>query len=129
MDGLSNGKILGELESDIMEIVWKINEPIPVKIVLGTLKNRRKIAYTTVMTVMSRLVAKGLLKRKTSGKAYVYQATYSKDKFLTRVTRQIIKNFVSSFGDTAIAHFTQEVEKIPEKKRKELLKLLKKSDD
>lgn len=129
MDSLNNGKILGELESDIMETVWKINEPVSVKFVLGTLQNKRKIAYTTVMTVMGRLVEKGLLKRKTSGKAYVYQAAFSKDKFLTRVTRQIIKNFVSSFGDTAIAHFAQEVEKIPEQKRKELLKLLKQSHD
>ncbi len=119
------GKELGELESEIMEIVWQSNEPVSVKAVAEMLQKDRKIAYTTVMTIMGRLVDKGLLKRKESSKAYSYQPAYSKDKFLTRISRQIIKNFVSSFGDGAVAHFAQEVEKIAPKKRKELQKMLK----
>ncbi|MBI3486204.1 BlaI/MecI/CopY family transcriptional regulator [Candidatus Daviesbacteria bacterium] len=119
------GKILGELESEIMEIVWQYSEPVSVRIVTENLQKKRKIAYTTIMTIMARLVDKGLLKRNQAGKAYSYQPTYSKDKFLTRISRQIIKNFISSFGDAAIAHFAGEVEKLAPEKRKELQKLLK----
>lgn len=119
------GKVLGELESDIMEIVWDSKSPIFVRDVTLDLQRNRKVAYTTVMTIMGRLVEKGLLKRATSGKAYTYQPVYSKERFLTRISRQIIKNFVSKFGESAIAHFAQEVEKLAPQKRKQLRKILK----
>lgn len=119
------GKVLGELESEIMEVVWHSPNSISVRYVTEKLQHKRKIAYTTVMTIMGRLVQKNLLKRATSGKAYTYQSAYSKDKFLTRITRQIIRNFISSFGESAIAHFAEEVDKLSPEKQKELRKLLK----
>ena len=128
MNGVNQGKVLGELEAEIMRLVWDAKKPILVKTVTEALQKNRRIAYTTVMTIMGRLVEKGLLKRKPYGKAFLYQAVYSKDKFLTRVTRQIINNFISNFGDAAIAHFAEEIDKIPAQKRKELLEILKKSN-
>lgn len=119
------GKVLGELESEIMEFIWYCPNPISVRDVTENLQHKRKIAYTTVMTVMGRLVEKGLLKRKALRNAYIYQSVYSKDRFLTKIARQIIKNFVSNFGETVIAHFVQEVEKLTSDKRKKLSKLLK----
>ena len=129
MESVNRGKFLGELETEIMEIVWLDNKPISVRDVTQLLQKKRKIAYTTVMTIMGRLVDKGLLKRTTLGKAYCYQATYSKDKFLTKVSKQIIKNFVSNFGESAVANFTQEIAKISPTKRQELIKLLKEADE
>lgn len=119
------GKILGELESDVMEIIWQSKGPISVRTVTQNIQKKRQIAYTTVMTVMGRLVEKGLLKCKKEDKAYTYQPAYSKDRFLTRVSRQIIKNFIASFGETAVAHFAEEVNRLTPTKRKELKKLLK----
>lgn len=118
------GKVLGELESDVMEIIWQSKGPISVRTVTQSLQKKRQIAYTTVMTIMGRLVEKGLLKRQESGKAYIYQPAFSKEKFLSRITRQIIKNFVANFGDGAVAHFAEEVEKLAPEKRKELKKIL-----
>ena len=123
--GQKVGKVLGELESEVMEIVWQYSEPVSVRTVTEILQRKRKIAYTTVMTIMGRLVDKGLLKRKESGKAYMYQPAFSKEKFLTRISRQIIKNFMSSFGDVAVAHFVEEVGKLSSAKRTELRRLLK----
>lgn len=117
-------QLLGQLEKEVMEIIWSSNIPISVKSVHEIISKKRKTAYTTIMTIMGRLTSKGLLKRKEEEKAYLYQSIYSKDKFLTKASQQIIKNFVSSFGDTAIAHFAEEVEKIPEEKRDKLLKML-----
>lgn len=119
------GKVLGELETQIMEIVWEAKEPISVADVVKTLSKKRKIAYTTTMTIMGRLYEKDLLKRSVSGKAYLYKPAYSKDTFLTRVSQQIIKNLVSSFGDSAVAHFAEELEHIPSEKKQKLLKILK----
>lgn len=118
------GKVLGELESEVMEIVWKAEDPVSVSDVLRTLSKKRKIAYTTVMTIMGRLNEKGLLKRQRLGRAYIYQATYSKDTFLSKISRQFLRNFIASFGDTAIAHFTEELDKMPSKKKQKLLSML-----
>ena len=124
MIGNDYGKVLGELETQIMELVWKEKEPVSVADIVQSLSKKRTIAYTTVMTIMGRLAEKGLLTRIPSGKAYLYKPAYSKDKFLTRVSRQIIKNFAASFGDTAIAHFTEELENLPSEKKQRLLKIL-----
>lgn len=119
------GKVLGELETQVMEIIWQVKKPISVSEVVAVLSKKRDIAYTTVMTIMTRLLDKGLLKRTALGKAYVYKPSYSKDTFLTKVSQQIIKNFVSSFGDKAIAHFAQELDKVPPEKKTKLLQILK----
>ncbi len=121
----NSSQFLGELEKEIMDVVWGNPQKVTVRLVYELLKKKRKIAYTTAMTIMNRLVDKKLLKRIPEGKAYFYQAVYSKDKFLTKMSKQIIKNFVSSFGDAAIASFVQEIDKIPVDKKHKLLKLLK----
>lgn len=119
------GKVLGELESEVMEIIWQSSNPVSVRDVTKILQRKRKIAYTTVMTIMGRLSGKGLLKCITSGRAYIYKSAYSKDRFLTKISRQIIKTLQAHFGEAAIAHFAQEVEKLAPQKRKQLRKLLK----
>ena len=126
MDNSHIIQILGELEREVMDVVWKNSSPITVREVLESISKRRQVAYTTIMTIMTRLADKGLLSRKTNGsKAYTYQAVYSKEKFLTKVSKQIIKNFISIFGQAAVAHFAEEIEKIPADKRRKLLKMLK----
>ena len=119
-----SGQFLGELEKEVMDIIWGSSQKVTVRFVYDHLRKRKKIAYTTVMTIMGRLVDKGLLKRDVKGKAYNYFAAYSRDKFLTKATRQIIKNLISNFGDTAIAHFTKELEKVPADKKQKLARIL-----
>ena len=118
-------QILGELEKEVMDVVWKSSSPVTVREVLGKIGKKRKVAYTTVMTIMTRLTNKGLLIRKSdNSRAYAYQAVYSKEKFLTNVSKQIIKNFISIFGQAAVAHFVIEVKKLEPRKKQELLKIL-----
>jgi predicted transcriptional regulator len=51
---------LGPLEQEIMEVVWK-HEALTVRCVFEVLKQDRPIAYTTVMTIMTRLAKKGFI--------------------------------------------------------------------
>jgi predicted transcriptional regulator len=62
---------IGSLEADILAVVWE-KEKTTVRAVYETLRERRTIAYTTVMTVMNNLVKKHLLTQDKSGIAYVY---------------------------------------------------------
>ncbi len=62
---------IGSLEADILAVVWE-QDRTTVREVYEALLQRRKIAYTTVMTVMNNLVKKDLLAQDRSGVAYVY---------------------------------------------------------
>ena len=101
---------LGSLESDIMEIIWK--EPrSSVRLVFDILKKKRDIAYTTVMTIMSRLHAKGILHRRThENGSYIYTPTQSKEKFLDKISEHVIKNLIKNCGEVAVARFIDIVE-------------------
>ena len=118
------GKVLGDLESQVMEIIWQSTEPVSVRKVADILQKQRKIAYTTVMTIMVRLTEKGVLVRHLRKASYLYKPKVTKEQFIARVVHGILSSAVSTLGDGALAHFIKEIQKISPKKRQELLKIL-----
>ncbi len=100
-DGLV--KVLGPLETEIMQILWQ-EERSTVKKVHRKLSAQREIAYTTVMTTMSRLAEKGVLNRHREGLAYVYAPAISEDDFVTMVVRQVLDGLLDDYSDTAIEY-------------------------
>src|SRR3954454_10059932 len=79
---------LYELESEIMEEVWRRQAAadgeleVSVREVLEALNGGpKKRGYTTVMTVMIRLDAKGLLKRRRRGKTDIYRVAVSRERY------------------------------------------------
>lgn len=117
-------RILGELESEIMEIIWQQQAPIAVRDVTQKLQKKRKIAYTTVMTIMGRLLDKGLLTRKPEGLRYLYQPKVSQERFIEKSVHHIFTTTISALGGEAVTHFVKEIQKVSLKKRQELLKIL-----
>lgn len=99
-------KILGDLETDIMDIVWVKGE-ITVRQVYEQLKDQRNIAYTTVMTVMSRLADKGLLEKIKEGAAFVYRATSSKEEFTKSTVKKVIGELLEDFTAPVINQFVE----------------------
>lgn len=116
---------LGELEAEIMEVIWKIGRA-NVRAVLDILKKKKKIAYTTVMTVMSRLHDKGVLKRKMDDSgAYVYHPCQCRESFLARASKRALQSFIREYGDLAVAQFVNAIETSDSKQAKEWKKKLK----
>ncbi|MCL4417113.1 MAG: BlaI/MecI/CopY family transcriptional regulator [Patescibacteria group bacterium] len=118
------GKVLGELESKIMEIIWSQKKAVSVKDVTEILEKRRRIAYTTVMTIMVRLANKGILVRYLSGQSYLYKPKGTKDQFMAKAVHGIFSSAVSTLGEEVLTHFVKEIQKISPKKRQQLLKIL-----
>ena len=116
-------KLLGSLELQVMEFMWQTGEAT-VQQVVKTIKRRRPIAYTTVMTVMGHLVDKGLLARTMEGKRYRYQIARSRDEFLLDSSTSMIHTLVDDFGDLAIAQFLGEIDNIDAGRLKELRSLV-----
>jgi predicted transcriptional regulator len=92
-------KVLGDLEADIMEVIWErpTNEGTTVREVFEALYERRRIAYTTVMNTMARLARKRLLAVERDDQAYVYRPTFSKDEFVSRFVERILESLLVSF--------------------------------
>jgi len=65
------------------------------------------LAYTTVMTVMSRLAEKGLLRRERAGRGYAYEAT------VNDAAEIAVRTVVKDFGAGAVAHFVKEARSDP----------------
>ncbi|HET6334067.1 MAG TPA: BlaI/MecI/CopY family transcriptional regulator [Polyangiales bacterium] len=87
---------LHELEAAIMDAVWSKNlQSFAVSDVLTGLEKQRDIAYTTVMTVVSRLYTKGLLSRERDGKRYLYSPKLTREQFLEATAREVLDGAVS----------------------------------
>lgn len=105
---------LGPLERKIMKIVWQ-HDQVCVREVLSKLPVSDELAYTTVMTIMVRLVDKGFLVRKKIGKQYFYSQKDGKSVALHRMVSQTINSFVNQFGEDAVVAFIEEADKLKKK--------------
>lgn len=102
--------LLGELEAAVMQIIWQ-HEEVTVREVWEALKPARPLAYTTVMTVMSRLAQKGLLVTRKQGRTYYYRAlATTPDEFVAQQAQRAVQQVLANFGDLAVAHFLRELE-------------------
>ena len=63
---------LGAQELAMMKVVWRLKN-VSVRDVYETLRERRPVAYTTVMTMMNTLEGKGYLKKELDGRAFRYR--------------------------------------------------------
>ena len=114
---------LGPLEQEVMACVWE-HESTTARGVYECLSKKKKIAYNTVQTIMTRLTSKGILKRKIKGKTHIYHASQSKKVALTTAIRESMKSFVSQFGEEALVAFVDGVDDISEETRKRLINKL-----
>ena len=107
---------LHELESLVMEEVW-CQDQATVREVLTALNGGEKVrAYTTVMTIMTRLDAKGLLTRERRGKTDVYKPVMTREQYLSARAESEVQALVSEFGDLALAQFAEQVGKLDTKR-------------
>lgn len=103
-------KYLGELQARIMEIAWA-HTTITVRDVHEALGSERNLAYTTVMTVMSRLADQGVLARELEGKTYLYRPACTRDEFRAGISSTIVNDLVADFGDLALSQFVDALER------------------
>lgn len=99
---------LGPLENDVMEVVWR-KKSVTVKDVVEELKTRHKLAYTTVLTILSRLWKKGVLERSKTGKSFTYTPKVDRQQTVQSIIRSTLHSMVDKYGDEAISAFIDEV--------------------
>jgi len=118
---------LHELESEVMEEIWR-RDAATVRDVLEALnKGRKQRAYTTIMTIMARLDEKGMLRRRKRGKTHVYRPVMSREKYLEARAEGQVDELVDDYGDLALAHFARQLDTLDPKRRQQLRKLAQES--
>jgi predicted transcriptional regulator len=110
---------LGQLEAAVMDTVWGAEGGSTVRDVLSRLRDDRKLAYTTVMTVMDNLHSKGLLTRERAGRAYEYRAARTRGEFEADLMDEVLAT--SQDRTTTLLRF---VERIPADELDELRALI-----
>ena len=93
-------KVLGDLEAEIMELIWEYppGQGIVVREIFEVLYERRRIAYTTVMSTMTRLAKKHLLRVEKKDQAYIYYPTVTQQEFVARFVGYILQDLLVNFS-------------------------------
>ena len=80
------------LELQCMKVLWIRGEGT-VADVQQALEPRRKLAYTTVMTLLDRLLRKGAVSRRKAGRAFIYTPAVSRESLRVIAVRELLDNF------------------------------------
>src|SRR5258705_4827182 len=106
-------KVLGDLEAEIMELVWSrpadqgstvrdVFEVLYERRLSASADERRRIAYTTVMNTMTRLAKKQLLRVEKIDQAYVYYPNFTQDEFISRFVERVLEDLLVSFSGATL---------------------------
>jgi BlaI family penicillinase repressor len=112
-------------ELEIMKVVWKL-ETATVRQVYETLLEHRRIAYTTVMTMMNILEQKGYLKKQQGERAYVYQPTQPQSQVIRSMVREFVDRVFNGSAEPLVAHLVED-RHLTEKDLEEIRKAIKSS--
>src|SRR4051812_21314007 len=116
---------LHELEAEVMDDVWSRDDEVAVREVLEALNARAKKprAYTTYMTIMGRLHAKGLLTRRREGKTDFYRPAYSREEYAQLRAQADVASIVERYGDAAFGHFARQMASLDPDRRRRLQRI------
>src|SRR5277367_947054 len=117
--------VLTEQELEIMKIVWRTGD-VTVRQVYEEILKVRKIAYTTVMTMMGILEEKKFLKKTRSEKAHVYTAAQPKALVMSRMVKEFVQRVFNGSAKPLLVHLV-ESDQISEEELAEISDILKRS--
>ena len=112
------------LEAEVMEEVWERGE-VAVREIMEALNivAAKGRAYTTYMTVLGRLDAKGMLERRRAGKTDFYKPTYTRAEYANLRARVELESVVDQYGDVALAHIARQMAALDPQRRRALQRI------
>jgi predicted transcriptional regulator len=118
---------LTEQELEIMKIVWDL-ERATVRDVYEKLRERRAIAYTTVMTMMNVLEQKAHLRKWREDRAYVYEATRPKSRVVKEMVQEFVNRVFNGSAEPLVVHLVRE-RHLSEKELRKIADMVKKGGE
>ncbi len=108
-----------------MKIVWKAGQAT-VREVYETMLERRKVAYTTVLTMMKILESKGYVTRERDERAHVYRPTRPEQAVVRSMVREFVDRVFNGSAQPLLLHLVKD-KRLSERELEELKRLLKES--
>ncbi len=105
--------VLTEHELEIMHVVWQ-RPSATVRDVYEELLKRRKIAYTTVLTMMGILEQKGYLKKSRGAKAYLYRPAQAQRRVLGSMVNDFVNRVFHGSAKPLLVHLVESERLSPE---------------
>ncbi len=114
-------KVLGPLEAQVMAVVWQIEHATATDVhhalQLSRQAENRNIAYTTVMTTMSRLYEKNILKRRKVGMSFLYTPALDQQEFINQIVKNVLDSLVNDYSDPVFHYFVAYVAQDEDRQR------------
>jgi BlaI family penicillinase repressor len=109
-------------ELAIMKVVWS-RDKSTVRDVYESLREKRQIAYTTVMTMMRILEEKGYLKKTLVDRAHVYKPAQRRQQVIGAMVRDFLDRVFDGAPDSLLVHLARD-NKLTEKQRRLVKQLI-----
>ena len=103
----SKAKTLTEQELEIMKVVWE-RPASTVRDVYEALRERRPVAYTTVMTMMNILESKGHLVKRPEGRAYVYEPAQARTQVISSMVQDFLDRVFNGAAQPLLLNLVQD---------------------
>jgi predicted transcriptional regulator len=114
-------------ELAIMKVVWRLDKAT-VRDVYETLRERRPIAYTTVMTMMKILEDKGYLKKSLVDRAHVYRPAQRRQQVVGAMLRDFLDRVFDGAPNALLVHLAKD-SKLTDKQRRIVQQLIEEADE
>ncbi|NOV02546.1 BlaI/MecI/CopY family transcriptional regulator [Paenibacillus planticolens] len=114
-EGSGLNRFFGPLEARIMEILWDKAQEMTIKDVQQKLDNdndNKANNFNTVMTVMNRLVDKGILQKKAIVRSSRYKPVVTRDEFMEAQSKELTLDLIEEFGSLAVTHMVDALDKV-----------------
>jgi predicted transcriptional regulator len=114
-------------ELAIMKVVWRL-ESATVRDIYEALRERRDVAYTTVLTMMKILEQKGYVKKSRADRAFVYRAARPRQQVLGGMVREFVDRVFDGASRPMLLHLVKET-RLSDKERRALLRAIEEVDE
>lgn len=95
-------KVLGDLEARVLRSVWQIGAPATARVVHAVVVRRHRVELPTVITVLNKLVTKGVLRRAKRDELLHYEARLGEEEFLAMASRRVVEGILN-LGPQAVS--------------------------
>ena len=116
---------LPKLEREVMERIWELGR-VSARAVLEVVNDdpsRSPRAYTTVLTIMQRLEAKGLLERTRGPRSDFYAPVISRDQYVRARADAEVDEIIAEYGELALVQFARHAAALDPQRREALRRL------
>src|SRR5438552_5444988 len=97
--------VLGPLEAEVMEAVWAAGTSVTVGDVAAIFDRRRKkLAYSTLKTILTNLAEKGYLEKRLAGRANEFRPVKTKADLEIEVVGDVVDSLMRDYRNPLLAH-------------------------